>query len=256
MTPQQLESVDIALMNLRCAEGLPGAEKLDVSGNLETLDIWAERVRSETNHYFHLFLRDPAKFKNMEGYYRMQALITVLMQDLHVGYNPARDTSPDKPEAGEAFFADSRDLFLHGLVSEPHLGTCSSLPVLYVAVGRRLGYPLKLVTARAHLFLRWESPDGKQRFNVEGTNGGMSSHEDDYYRTFPMPITEEDVRSGQYLESLSPVEELAEFMCTRGLCLQVNRRHDEALEAYRKAHALAPAIRLYERFANQKLLNP
>ena len=29
-------------------------------------------------------------------------------------------------------------------------GTCSSLPVLQVAVGRRLGYPLKLVTTKGH----------------------------------------------------------------------------------------------------------
>jgi hypothetical protein len=90
---------------------------------------------------------------------------------------------------------------------------------------------------------------------VEGTNNGMTSHEDDYYRTFPMPITDEDVRTGQYLKSLSPVEELAGFLCTRGTCLQVNRRYAEALEAHRKAHALAPAIRLYERFANQEFPN-
>src|SRR5689334_22171859 len=30
MTPGQLENVDIALLNLRCAEGLPGSGELDI----------------------------------------------------------------------------------------------------------------------------------------------------------------------------------------------------------------------------------
>jgi hypothetical protein len=43
--------------------------------------------------------------------------------------------------------------------------------VLYVAIGRRLGYPLKLVECKGHLFVRWE--DAKERFNIEGTSRGL-----------------------------------------------------------------------------------
>jgi hypothetical protein len=56
-------------------------------------------------------------------------------------------------------------LFLHGL-TQGRGGTCLSMPVAYVAVGRRLGYPLKLVTAKGHLFARWESLDGKERLTA------------------------------------------------------------------------------------------
>lgn len=254
--PERLANCDIALVNMLCTEGLPGAEGLDIQQSLSVLDRWAGLVDRETRRYIHLYRNAPEKFRGMEGYYRMQMLITVVMQDLKVNYNPARDGSAERPEPAERFFSDSRDLFLHGLVNKPHLGTCASLPVLYTAIGRRLGYPLKLVCARAHLFLRWESADGKERFNIEGTNGGMSSHDDKYYWTFPLPITEEDIRSGQYLKSLSPAEELAAFLCTRGNCLQVHKRYDEARTAYRQAQTLAPHIRLYERCANQKILNP
>ena len=85
-------------------------------------------------------------------------------------------------DAHDHFAADSRDLFLHGLL-RPALnpqpstlnlprGTCSSMPVLYIAIGRRLGYPLKIVTTKAHLFIRWES--AAERFDLEGTGRGMS----------------------------------------------------------------------------------
>src|SRR5439155_18651316 len=115
---------------------------------------------------------------------------------------------------------------------------CASMPVLYVAVGRRLGYPVRLVAAKSHLFVRWESSDGKERFNVEGTHGGMSSHEDEYYRSFPRQMSEQEWQSGQYLKSMSRAEELAQFLVTRGICLQVNGRLEEAQKAFLRAHVL------------------
>ena len=38
LPPDQLEKVDIARINLLCAEGLPGAEDLDVEKCIQTLD--------------------------------------------------------------------------------------------------------------------------------------------------------------------------------------------------------------------------
>jgi hypothetical protein len=40
----ELSNVDIAVMNLLSAEGLPGAEGLDVKQCLDVLDQWAEVV--------------------------------------------------------------------------------------------------------------------------------------------------------------------------------------------------------------------
>jgi hypothetical protein len=44
--PDALQTVDIARMNLLCAQGLPGAEGLDVNRCLAVLDEMATRVRS------------------------------------------------------------------------------------------------------------------------------------------------------------------------------------------------------------------
>lgn len=118
-------------------------------------------------------------------------------------------------------------------------GTCASMPVMYVAIGRRLGYPMKLVDAKEHLFCRWE--DGKERFNIDGaTNGGVDYPEDSYYRTWPKPISDAEMATGVFLHSRSPTEELAGFMHSRGMCLDANNRLPEARAAFAEAHRLEP----------------
>ena len=47
--------LDIAVMNLLCAEGLPTDETVDVSTTLASLDTWARRVQSETERHFYKF---------------------------------------------------------------------------------------------------------------------------------------------------------------------------------------------------------
>lgn len=148
LKPHQFTGLDIALMNLLCAEGLRGSEKLATDKALDRLDEIATRVRVETDRNMHRFDSDRAEYQNSEPYFRMMMLVTVLQQDFGIRYNPGRVTPVGVFEPNDKFFADSRDVFLHGLTGEPGQGTCSSLPVLYVAVGRRLRYPLSLVGAK------------------------------------------------------------------------------------------------------------
>ena len=231
---------DIGLMNLVCAQGLPGYGGGDARQWLATLDAWSEQVRRETDRALPEFRRHPEAYHHSEAYFRALCLVTVLQQDLGVRYNPARITPPDAPEPDEVFFADSQDLFLHGMLGPRRSGTCISLPVLHVAVGRRLGYPLKLVLAKGHVFARWESSDGTDRFNLEVTNQGLNCFPDEYYESWPYPMTAEEVRSGRYLKSLTPAEELALFLQTRGHCLRSAGRFTEAREAYFQSQGLAP----------------
>ena len=109
-------------------------------------------------------------------------------------YNPALICEPDPSHRWDLHgFEDSRNLFIHGVVSG-HGGTCTSMPLMYLAVGRRLGYPLRLVLAKAHLFVRWEETGG-ERFNIEATTTrGLNTFSDDYYRKWPLEITEDEMR--------------------------------------------------------------
>lgn len=90
MTPDQLSKQDIAAANLRCAEGLPGSENLDIPRCLFTLDQWAKQVSTYTARCLPNFYRNPGDYNNSVNYFRVLALVTVLQRDLEVHYDPAR----------------------------------------------------------------------------------------------------------------------------------------------------------------------
>ena len=234
---------DVGVANLRCAEGLPGAEDLDADRCLTQLDRWAEQVRAETERHLYRFHRNPGEFGHSEGYFRMLMMAVVVAEDFGVRYNPARMTAPGHGAEHDGFFADSRDVFLHGLLGPRRMGTCSSMPILYLALGRRLGYPLKLVTTKAHLFLRWESET--ERFNLEATGRGMNRYDDEHYKQWPFPLTEQEIAENGYLKSLTPAEELAVFLSIRSQCLRENGRLAEAERALAEAVRRAPNVKGY-----------
>jgi hypothetical protein len=184
MTPEELAQQDIAVTNLRCAEGLPGAENLNIQKYLDQLDQWAARVKSETDRYLYR-VNDPRyadHYQHSEAVFRAEMLCQVLQEDLGVHYNMDRVTSVS--------FNNSKDLFIHGMIGDSNGGTCASMPILYAAVGRRLGYPIKLSTTKEHIFNRWEgmncpNPEWRQRFNFESTGPGFSTFSDDYYKKWP-----------------------------------------------------------------------
>src|SRR5258708_11315039 len=74
LMPEQLEKVDISRIDLLCAEGLPGAEDLDIEKCIETLDEWARYVKAETERNYHRFVEHPEKFKDSSGRYRMAVM--------------------------------------------------------------------------------------------------------------------------------------------------------------------------------------
>ncbi|NQU25665.1 MAG: hypothetical protein HQ567_30630 [Candidatus Nealsonbacteria bacterium] len=230
LTPEQLAKVDIARANLLCAEGLPGAEKIDIEHALDQLDDWARRVRFETDRHLYRFQRNPAEYENSEAYFRVLWVSSMLQLDFGVHYNLERVRDVD--------FTRSQDLFIHGMIDSDNGGTCVSMPVMYIAVGRRLGYPLRLVTTKAHLFFRWDGP--VERINFEGSGRGLNTYPDDYYKSWPMKSTDAEVKRNRFLISYSPAEELAVFLSTRGHCLLENGRAKEALAAYTAACKLAP----------------
>ena len=243
LTPQQLARVDIAEMNLLCATGLPGAEKLDIDACLARLNEWAAQVSSVTHRHLYR-VTDPRyadEYKKSEAYFRAYMLLQTLQEDCGVHYNMER--------AREVDFTKSKDLFLHGLVGDANGGTCISMPVVYAAVGRRLGYPIKLVLTKAHVFCRWD--DGTERFNIEGTDHGFGSFDDEHYKTWPLKWTPQEQKANRYLLSLTPAEELACFMASRGHCLLDTRRTREALDAYAAAHRRAPKDPAYLAYARQ-----
>ncbi len=233
MADQEATMTDVAQTNLNLACGLPGSETLDVARYLRQLDAWARLVATTTERFMPAFYRSPADFDHSSRKFRMMALVTVLQRELGVRYDPAC-------EEGPYCALDPRTLFIHGLL-DGHGGTCVTMPVLYVAIGRRLRYPLYLVQAREHFFVRWEEPAG-ERFNIEATTLGFTPRDDDHFRRWPKPIRDEEVRQGLFLRNLSPREELAAFLRERGQCWLDHLRTEPALEAFAEAARLGPRL--------------
>ena len=240
LSDDQLAALDIALVNLACAADLPGSAGIDQDACATKLDYWAWRVRQYTEPRLPNFRRKRWDYRNSEGYFRALALVTVLQRDLGLRYNPAK-IPVDVP-------LDVADSFIHGALFGEG-GTCTSLPVVYAAVGRRLGYPIKLVCTRVkdqpwgHMFARWDDPAG-ERFNIEGTNHGMGSYPDDQYRTGLFEITPEEEEQGCLLRSKTPRQELANFLCDRAYHSLQDGNRRLGTEAFTHASSLHPEDRL------------
>jgi len=233
LPPAQLDRCDIGLMNLLCAEGLPGAENLNVDECLKQLNDWAQQVKFETQRHEYRFNEHPEQFRNSLGYYRMMMLGTVLVQDLGIQYNPelALPQLDGKiPTLGQT--ANSKDVFIHGLLAGNHFGTCASMPVLVATIGRRLGYPVDLAGAKYHLYVRYEDYNGKH-FNVEPTvTEAFLTPADEDYKSGQFKTTDEELKGGGLLRPLSNREVLSYFLNTRAICLGDAKRYDEARQMF------------------------
>ncbi len=260
LAEDELNSWDIAALNLLSAAGLPGMDAVDVVACLDKLDAWADRVKIGTLRQMHQF--DPVSpipagelnFGNSLARFCCYMLLQVLQEDCGVVYNPDRKFDPH--------FGDASDLFIHGILDEHGGGgTCATMPVVYVAVGRRLGFPVRLVETREHLFFRWDDPRGAavrweqpeiefwippDRFNVEGAGEGIGYFSDAHYTEWPHPWKEPDFEHGRYLRSRGVKEELAGFLIARGECFFEAGNWHESLKAYAYARQLAPDDPRYE----------
>jgi hypothetical protein len=195
-------------MNLACAHGLPGARHLDAALCSKKIAELTAIVDRETQRQMGRFLANPEQYRNSEAYFRILVLITVLQRDCGIRYNRAMI-------APNAAFSEE-DSFIFGIF-QGQGGTCATLPVLYAAVGRNLGYPIRLVSTWEHLFCRWDDPHTKERFNIEASGHGLSTPDDADYRQGIYERTAHLIDKAGLLQSLSPRRELAGFLKERGM---------------------------------------
>lgn len=244
--------MDIALINLLCAEGLRGSENLDADYFTRTLNGWAAHVKNETKRNLHLFEEHPEKFKNSLAYFRMAMLATVLVQDLRIRYNPEREKQLEnghilKREDEKTFFADAKDVFIHGLLTGKHYGTCASLPFLYVAIGRRLGYPVTLATTATHFYVRYEEGNGKH-LNVEATEhrAFLTPSDDEYKNPWEMRLNDDEVKGMVYLQPMSNKEIVGHSLLTRSAVLRSMKQYDKQAETWATAARYLPETPLWK----------
>jgi tetratricopeptide (TPR) repeat protein len=73
----------------------------------------------------------------------------------------------------------------------------------------------------------------------------MNRYDDEHFKRWPFPVSDDEIRTDGYLKSLTPAEELALFLSLRGHCLKEAGRTAEAIAAYSEAVRFAPESRPY-----------
>jgi len=221
--------LDLVEVDAACSAGLPGIPWLDTVSDKRRVDEMASSCARFIERVMPQFRGKDCDYPASESQFRIQAMITHLQRDLGVRHNPHC--------RADNVVLQPADSFLHGILHGKG-GTCGSLPILYAAVGRRLRYPITLVTARSHLFCRWRSET--EQFNIEASGDGVSFFPDEHYRSerFAVPLL--TVLTCGYLKDLSPTEEVAELLAQRGECWMKEREFKEATTSFAWANEADP----------------
>ncbi len=219
LTDPELDRVDPVVVNLAVARGVPEFAELDVEHYARTLDAWAEEIRFDTERHWYRFQQNPVQFNHSAIEYKILWLCSDVNAVFKIDYDLA-DFDAYEPS----------NLFLNGLVDRK-LGTCISMPMLYVALGWRLGYPIKAVPVPTHVFARWD--DGQTRINIEATGYGADLPDPFYAAEYF--VSARCKERGAYLASLTPRQTLAELLLSRADYWQrrgdLRRRLEDALQA-------------------------
>lgn len=208
------EQIDVGLGNLLIGRQLDSATKLEP--HLKRLDEMAASLRQRIDGE-----RDPQRVIATLNHYLFEELE---LQALDAPY--------------------TRDFLLHDLLSERQ-GRCSALVSLYLALGQRLGLPLRSVCIPEHIFVRWERqpdddwdwPGDLTQLNIETTRGGIHLTDEQYRAMHPWRPTKQSF----YLQSLDARETVGTLFSPLASALLRQGLAEEAAAAGREAVRINPA---------------
>lgn len=156
---------------------------------------------------------------------RIRILNTVIhqMEGFHYDHSP---------------FARSRQdyRFLNGIL-DTRQGTCYAIPLLYIAVAQRLGYPLYPVLAPDHIFVRYVDPAFTEQ-NIETTSGGKYFPDQYYIEAFA--VSKKGLKSGSYLRTLTYRQFLGQMLVVSAVTHGRNGESLKAIAYLEKAAQLDP----------------
>lgn len=101
--------------------------------------------------------------------------------------------------------------FINGYIATKK-GSCITMPLLYVIIGERLGWPIYPVRSAKHFFVRYIPKGFSLNFqqNIETTNGGSFISDEQY--KLDVQIPDKAIENGVYLRTLSKKEYLASLL--------------------------------------------
>lgn len=92
---------------------------------------------------------------------------------------------------------------------------CITMPLLYAVIAQRLGYPVRVVIAPEHTFLRFDDPALKEK-NIE-LSTSHAGYESDAGYTYRLNISNRGITSGAYLRTLTKRQHLSYLLMQNAL---------------------------------------
>lgn len=242
MTDAELAALDPLVVNLTVARDIPGLERLDIARYAKTVDAWVAQIRAGLDATPAAERTTDPLYRHDPDLWRAGGMAVALAGP---AFRIAYTKNPLNP-------GDPSLTFLHGLI-DTRRGTCASMPVLYMAIGHRLGWPLKAVVSKDHLWCRWDdgktAEEGGKRFNLEATSaaseGGMGSFSSTTDREYIQTLgtTQLALTSGSDLTSLTPRQTLGVYLQARAGYWAAQARWDRAEADLLLARACFPENR-------------
>ncbi len=161
----RLPEDQINIGNLALVLATEAFPNLDVSHYSAQLDAMVDDIRRLTGGS-----TDPD--------YRIRVMNTYLYLDKGFHY-----------DKGDMYGHQPTNRYLSGIL-DTKAGSCTTMPLLYLAIAQRLGYPVYPVAAPQHLFLRYIDPKLNEQ-NIEATGGGGFTSDEEY--TVTLEIPEQDI---------------------------------------------------------------
>lgn len=157
--------------------------------------------------------------------YRVRALNTYLYKVFGMQY-----------DLSDPYVKNIRNRYINGIL-DTRKGSCVSMPLLYLTVAQRLGYPVYAVSVPQHIFLRYVDPRLEMQ-NIEATGGGGYSPDDEYIAT--LKISPEAVAQGTYLRTLTYREYLGLLIEQNGIYWGIHGNNEKAIDYLETAIKLNP----------------
>jgi len=238
MSDAELAKLDPLVMNLIVARGIPGLDHLDIGWYSSIVDSWAQRINA-ANLAAEPTSHDDPTYRVSREFWMAGGMAVMLAGPAFGTRYTTEHLDAEHPE----------QQFVYGVIDQ-RMGTCASMPVLYMAIGYRLGWPIKAVVSGDHMWARWDDGrPGGQRFNLEATSvrssggvGSFGSMTDEQYAT-DLGTPRAAIASGSDFTSLTPRQTLGVFLQSRAGFWAARRQWDRAERDLRLAVTCFPQNR-------------
>jgi regulator of sirC expression with transglutaminase-like and TPR domain len=201
------KEIDIGLADLILAKEFYPDLKVELY--LFTFDYMASRYRHFFGH-----ITDPDE--------RIRALNTYLYK--RGSWNDSISFCYDDDDLNVAKLSNK---FINGYISTKK-GSCITLPMMYLILAERLGFPIYPSRLPYHFFVRYIPEDAISNFeeNIEATNGGSYVSDTEYAQNFLLP--ERSIINGVYLRTLTKKQYIASLLLINANEWLKNKNVDKA----------------------------